>query len=167
MSSILYSALMSIKPNLPDEIWLGKKEYSLRTDWKVNAWLFAATIVSAASDIMFPQQVREWNIGLRTLIAFIPFLAIPLWVRSLAHWIRGMDELHRRITLAAILFSISVTFFFVMLWHRLETAGVFQALFPGSTSPEGSWDIATVGHAFLLLTLFYFTGYSIFNRRYK
>src|ERR1041384_7792168 len=164
---MLYSCGMTIKPNLPDEIWLGKKEYSIRTDWRVNAWLFLATFVSAASDVMFPHHVRQWNIGLRLLVALIPFLVIPLWVRSLAHWITGMDELHRRITMAAILFSTAATFFFVMLWHRLEAAGMFEALFPGSTHPRGSWDIATVGHTFLLLTFFYFAGYSIFNRRYK
>jgi hypothetical protein len=163
---MLYTALMSSKPHVPDEICLGKKEYSLRTDWKVNGWLFAATIVSATSDILFPHQVRQWNIGLRTVVALIPFVAIPLWVRSLTHWIGGMDELHRRITGAAILFSTAATFFFILLWHRLERAGMFQALFPGA-SPEGSWDIATAGHSFLLLTLFYFAGYSIFNRRYK
>jgi hypothetical protein len=164
---MLYTAPMNSRPNVPDEIWLGKKDYSLRTDWRVNAWLFAATIVSGASDIMFPHHVRQWNIGLRILVALIPFVAIPLWMRSLARWIGGMDELHRRITQGAILFSTAATFFFVMLWHRLELAGMFQALFPGSTSPEGSWDIATVGHVFLLMTLFYFVGHSIFNRRYK
>src|SRR5688500_2833411 len=120
MTSTLYTPTMNNKSNLPDEIWLGKTEYSMRTDWKVNGWLFAATIISCASDIMFPHQVRQWHIGVRALVALIPFLIVPLWVRSLARWIRGMDELHRRITLAAVLFTVSATFFVVMLWHRLD-----------------------------------------------
>jgi hypothetical protein len=43
-----------------------------------------------------------------------------------------MDELHRRIASEAILFTASATFFFVLVWHRLEKVGVFQAAFPGS-----------------------------------
>ena len=153
-------------PNLPDEIWLGKKEYSIWTDWKVNGWLFVATIISAASDIIFPHVVRQWPLALRAAVALAPFIIIPLWVGSLARWIRGMDELHRRITLAAVLFTTSATFFVVLLWHRLDEAGVFQAVFP-ARNPGASWDIATAGHVFLLLTFFYFLGCRIFNRRYQ
>jgi hypothetical protein len=78
-----------------------------------------------------------------------------------------MDELHRRITLAAILFTVSVTFFFVMLWHRVEKAGVFQSVSSVDKYSEASWDIGTVGHIFLLMTFCYFLGYRIFNRRYQ
>jgi len=78
-----------------------------------------------------------------------------------------MDELHRRITLAAILFTVSASFFFVVLWHRLERAGVFQAIFPSTNASDARWDIGTVGHIFLLMTFCYFLGYRIFNRRYQ
>ena len=160
---------MNDKPNIPDEIWWAKKEYSWRMDWKVNGWLLLAALISAASDFLFPYQIKQWHVALRTIIALAPFLALLFWVRSLARWIRGMDELHRRITLAAVLFTVSATFFFVMLWHRLDKAGVFDAIFPaGKTpNPNASWDIGTVGHIFLLLTFFYFFGYRIFNRRYQ
>jgi hypothetical protein len=158
---------MSNKPNLPDEIWLGKNEYSAWTDWKVNGWLFVATIISGASDVMFPHEVKQWPIAVRALVALIPFLALLLWVRSLARWISGMDELHRRITVAATLFTVSVAFFVVVLCHRLEKAGVFQAFFPAGKSSQANWDISTVGHIFLLMTFCYFLGCRIFNRRYQ
>lgn len=164
---MLYTGNMNDAPNLPDEIWLGRKEYSLRSDVKVNGWLFVATTLSCASDIMFPHLVSQWPVAVRTLVALIPFLAILLWARNLARWIRGMDELHRRITLAAVLFTVSATFFFVLLWHRLDRAGAFQAIFPAGGGRDISWDIATVGHVFLLLTLFYVAGFRIFNRRYQ
>jgi hypothetical protein len=157
---------MNEKLNLPDEIWLGRKDYSLWSDWKVNGWLFVATLISGTSDILFPHVVEQWPVPLRIVIAVVPFLALGLWMRNLARWISGMDELHRRITVAATLLTVSATFFFVVLWHRLEKAGFFQAIFPGSRS-EASWDIGTVGHIFLLLTFFYFAGYRFFNRRYQ
>jgi hypothetical protein len=78
-----------------------------------------------------------------------------------------MDEMHRRITMSAVLFSVSAAFFFVMLWHRLDKAGFFQAIFPNSKNSNANWDISTLSHVFLLMTLFYFVGFSFFNRRYK
>jgi hypothetical protein len=163
---MLYSGGMSEKLNVPDEIFLGEKEYSWRADWRVNGWLFAATIVSGACDVVFPHAIGLMPVGVRVGIALAEFLAILLWARCLAKWIRGMDELHRRITTSAVLFAVSATFFLLMLWHRLDAAGIFNAI-SGRPKAGGGWDICTVGHGFLLLTLFYFGGHSFFNRRYK
>jgi hypothetical protein len=164
---MLYTCGMDKKLNVPDEIWLGKKDYSFWKDWKVNGWLFFAALFSCATDIMFPGQVREWPVALRGLAAVLPFIALLLWARSLAQWIRGMDELHRRITVAAILFTVSATFFVVMLWHRMTRAGVWDALFSPSGAPATRWDIMTLGHVFLLLTFCYFLGFKVFSRRYQ
>jgi len=160
---MLYIARMNVKPNVPGEIFLGDKEYSWRMDWKVNGWLFVATIISALSDIMFPKAVSQWPLNGRAGLVLAQFLAISLWVQSLAKWIRGMDEMHRRITSSAVFFAVGATFFVMMFWHRLNAAGLFDAMAPGRLS----WDIGTVGHGFLLMTLFYFFGFSIFNRRYR
>ena len=157
---------MNNKPNVPGEIFLGEKEYSWRADWKVNGWLFVATLISAFADVMFPHLVKQWPLGGRVSVVVAEFLALALWAQSLVRWIRGMDEMHRRITVSAVLFSISATFFCLLLWHRLDTAGLFNFIF-GAPKGGGSWDIGTVGHGFLLLTLFYFLGYTAFNRRYK
>jgi hypothetical protein len=156
-----------MRPNSPDQIWLGKPEYSWRADWTVNGWLFAAALLSGAGDIAFPHIIRQWPVVLQTLVALLPFVAILLWVRSLSGWIRGMDELHRRITLSAVLFAVSASFFVVMLWQGLHRAGLFQAIGPLGKNGAASWDITTVGHVFLILTFFYMFGHSTFNRRYQ
>jgi hypothetical protein len=158
---------MKNSPNVPEQIWMGRNEYSWWTDWKVNGWLFLATLLSAATDFIFTRQVETWHVVARVALAVAPFVAILLWARSLSEWIKGMDELHQRITVAAVLFSVSGTFFFVMLWHRLDKAGLFAALFPPGGTSGASWDIGTVGHVFLLLTILYGVGQSIFNRRYQ
>jgi hypothetical protein len=158
--------IMNSKPNVPGEIFLGDKEYSWRMDWKVNGWLFVATLISALGDIIFRDVVKQWPLDWRVGLVLLEFIAIALWSHSLIRWIRGMDEMHRRITVSAILFALSATFFVAMLWHGLDRAGFLDAIFskPGK---GGNWDICTIGHEFLLLTVFYFVGYSIFNRRYK
>jgi hypothetical protein len=149
------------KPNVPDEIWLGKKEYSAWKDLKVNGWLMAAALISGASDIVFRSAVRQWPVYWQVIVALLPFVAVLLWVRSLLAWVRGMDELHQRITLSAILFSTGASFFVVMLWQRLVSAGAL------SSGAAASWDIDTLAHVFLLMTLFYVIGHRIFNRRYE
>jgi hypothetical protein len=154
---------MRTNPNLPDEIWLGKKEYSFRADWKVNGWLFVATLISGATDIVFRETVTHWPMPVRAMLSLLPFIAILLWARSLKFWISEMDELHRRVTVAAILSATSAAFFVVMLWHRLVVAG----LFPAMNKPGASWDIGTVAHIFLLLTFFYFLSYRIAIRRFE
>lgn len=163
---MLYTVFMNNKPNVPGEIFLGESEYSWRADWTVNGWLFVATVISALADVMFPHAVSRWPLAVRVGISVTEFVAIALWADGLSRWIRGMDELHRRITISAVLLAVSATFFVLMLWHRLDSAGLFNALF-GPPRGGGSWDICTVGHGFLLLTLFYFVGHRIFNRRYQ
>ena len=154
---------MQNKPNLPDEIWLGTKEYSWRSDLHVNGWLLVATLISAFGDVLYASTVSQWSLLARTVVVLAQFMALALWVRSLRRWIRGMDEMHRRVAGGAVLCAVGATFFFVMLWHRLDVAGLFRAMFPG----RGNWDIATVTHAFLLMTFFYFTSYSVLSRRYQ
>jgi uncharacterized membrane protein len=155
---------MQNKPNIPGEIFpTSKQEYSWRTDLRVNGWLMAAVLMSAASDFFFVRQVRELDVTWRTLIALAPFPVLMLWVRAFAQWVRGMDELHRRITQAAVLFAVGVTSFLVMLWHRLEVAGFFDAVCPG----RKGWDIGTLCHVLLLMILFYILGHTRFSRRYN
>ncbi len=157
------------KPNLPDELDLigGKKDYSLRTDWRVNGWLYASVIISAASDVFFAHRIREWPMALRAMVVLAPFLALSLWMRSFARWIRGMDELHRRITLAVCFFATAATLFVVTAWHRLDREGVFQALFQMELKPAGSWDLGGVWLILGLVTGFHILGGKIFNRRYQ
>ena len=166
---MLYIDLMNT-PNHPNEILLGKSDYSTWKDWKVNGWLLAAVFFSLGADILFQRQVREWSLALRVGMALVPFLSILLWMRTFARWIRGMDELHRCITLSAVLFATCATFFVVVLWHRLKVAGLFPAQvsgggFPSDTHPAK--DPCTVAHIFWLMTISYVVGYRIFNRRYQ
>jgi hypothetical protein len=152
---------MNIKPNIPDEIDVRKTDYSFRADMKVNGWMLVALIISSASDVFFPDQIKACQLAWRVIIAVAPFLFILLWVRALTRWTRGMDELHRRITLSVIVFAVSATFFVVGLWHVLAKAGIWRTGFLGIFDPTSVWVILS------LMTAFYFRGYRLFNRRYQ
>jgi hypothetical protein len=164
---MLYTAgMMKTKPNIPGEIFLGEREYSWRADWRVNGWLFVATLISGFADIIFHHATSQLPLAARVGIQVAEFCALALWARSLTRWISGMDEMHRRITGSAVLFAASATFFVLMLWHRLDAVGFFNAMF-GMPKSGSSWDICTVCHGFLLMTLFYFAGQTVFSRRYR
>jgi hypothetical protein len=58
---------MDNKPNIPDEVFLGSsKEYSWRTDLKVNGWLMLAVLMSGVSDFFFAHQVKQLAVALRS-----------------------------------------------------------------------------------------------------
>ena len=157
--------IMTNKPNLPNEIFWGK-EYSWRMDQRVNGWFCAAAVISGLADIIFLHTVSHWPLGVRVGIVLAEFFALALWARSLTQWIRGMDEMHRRITTSVVLSAVGATFFFMMLWHCLNRVGLFDVIF-AKPRPGCSWDICTVCHGSLLIVLFYGIAQVIINRRYK
>lgn len=105
---------------------------------------------------MLPHH-KDWPVALRLAIALVPLLASLLWAHSIARWMRGMDELHRRITQAAALFATVATLLVVAASHLLVVAGVLPGHFQASASFVIIW----------LVVGFYILGRNIFNRRYQ
>ncbi len=87
---------MNDKPNVPEEI----QQCTWRSLKAGGGWMFIAMGTSIAADYLLPPH-KHWPLVLRTLFALVPLAASLLYVRSTARWIRGMDELHRHITLCA------------------------------------------------------------------
>lgn len=147
---------MNNKPNIPEEIAPGKN-YSFWADMKVNGWCWLAVVASFAGECWLLPHHQDWPVALRAGIALAPLVAGLLWVRSIAGWVRGMDELHRRITVAACLFATVATLTVVWALHLLVTAGVLPTHYQANAGFIIIW----------LVVCFYILGHSIFNRRYK
>ncbi len=153
---------MNNKPNLPDEVDPRTKEFSIRAQWKVNHWAYAAIALSLASDLLFHCQKdpSDWSAAMRIIIALCPLLPALLYVRSLRRWLRGMDELDRQITLKVILFAVSATLYLDMALHPLREWGVIRSEW---WLPNWrAWWLQAVP-----LTCFYLLGTMILSRRYK
>lgn len=164
---MLYTASkMNAKPPVPDELIMFDRQFSWLAVWKVCRWWFLAFALSALCDLICPQMTKQWPWWSRSLIVGVEFLAILLFIVDAATWVRGMDELQRRITVSAFFFSVSATFFFFLLWLRLEREGFFNAVF-GPPVMNGTWGISSVAHACALSGGFYGLGFLIFKRRYK
>lgn len=143
------------------------RQFSWRTAWKVCRWWFVALVISTVFDLIFPDVTKQLSVGWRSLIVFAEFLAILLFAHDAAKFIRKMDELQRRITVAALFFSVGTSFFVFVLWLRLEREGFFNAVFGPPILGNNTWGISSVAHACVLLGGFYGLGFLIFKRRYK
>jgi len=164
---MLYFCFMNAKPNLPEEIMFGPS-YSLRANLKANTWAFVAMLLSLTGDVLLARH-NDWGASSRSVIALAPMLVSALWVRDLGRWMKGMDELHQRMTLEACLFATVVTLFIVTTWHLLDQAGFFQAYFQAYLPKQ--LHLATHFHTasfpISLVLAFYFIGYLKLKRRYQ
>src|SRR3954469_11786029 len=104
---------MNKRTSLPEEVEPGSGHYSFRTDLKVNGWSWAAVFTSFVGEVLLLPSHKDWPTALRAVIAMAPLIASLLWVRSVMQFMRGMDELHRRITMAAGAFAALTTLFIV------------------------------------------------------
>ena len=137
----------------------GKKDYSFRTDMKVNAWLAVAMLTSFGIEELLLPHLHDRTAFLKAVLALTPLIPSLLWLRSIAKWVRGMDELHRRITREALLFATVGTLIVVTTWHTLEKVGVIPLAF--------GYYWRTGFGTLVLFVLFYFRGHFIANRRYQ
>jgi hypothetical protein len=147
---------MNNKPNIPEELAPGK-HYSFRKEIKVNGWCWIAVLTSFVGECWLLPHHKDWPVALRAGVALVPWVAGLLWVWTVTRWVRGMDELHRCITVAACLFATVATLFVVTALHFLTIAGVLPAKFQASAGFVIIW----------LVVCFYIFGQTVFNRRYK
>lgn len=158
MTRMLYTAsIMSNKPIFPESVQPGK-HYSFRADLKLNAWAFVAVAFAIVSRILLHQN-HEWGVSLRAVVALSPLLPSLLYVWSVARWIRGMDELQRRIQLEACLFATIGTIFITTALSLLANVG-------GINMPRLQHGLGWEG-TFASVIFLYILGNIIVNRRYK
>ncbi len=145
------------KPIFPESVQIGR-HYSFSADVKLNAWALVAVAVAVLARILLVRGI-EWSSPLRAIVALSPLLPSLLYVRSIARWIRGMDELQRRIQLESCLFATTGTIFVATAVNLLGTAGVLR----GTRVENGlGWE-----GMFALVIAFFVLGTAIINRRYR
>jgi hypothetical protein len=166
---------MNNKPNDPEEC-INFKNFSFWTDMRVNYWLLITIVTGAATDLLFHSKLpygllrdhyAGWPVMLRAIIELVPLLAGLLWARSMARWIRGMDELHRRITIEAWLFAAIATLGFISIWPLLDRTGVSSVILQATKIHLEALDNPNLPLTVWMLNVFYILGYFTLIRRYK
>lgn len=144
------------KTIFPEAVRPGR-HYSFRSDLKLNAWAFVAVAMAALARWLV-QHHHEWASSLQAVVALTPLLPSLLYVRSIARWIGGMDELQRRIQLEACLFATTATVFVVTAFSLLEGVGIARSRLQHGLGWEGTFGV---------LILLYVVGNILINRRYR
>jgi hypothetical protein len=157
---------MNSKPNIPEEIGLGK-QYSCRASLKAGGGWMMLAFLTDVPGLHLIDRHPEWPLVLRVLIALLPLLATVLYVRSTARWVRGMDELHRRVALQSFLFATVTYLLFTATWFLLNHAGVWRALAEASGLHLERVPFANCTFVICLTYILFGVGYSICNRRYQ
>ena len=125
---------------------------SPRTALRLNAWALVALAVSFAARWALRQP--GWSEPLRAAVALAPLLPGSFYVLGIVHWIRGLDELQRRIQIGAVAFVAAVMGFAMMGVDLLQGAGFVRHFHWG-------WEFAYAA-AFLLWMI----GCALSTRRY-
>lgn len=159
MTSNLYSTGVN-KPNplnTPDFCNPFSGHYSFKKDIKLNAWCVVAA-VSYAINMTLAKRHPEWSVAIRATFALVPLLPGLLYIRSLMRFVRGMDELQRRIQLEAWLFATIGTILIGMAISTLNSSGAHLS---GVENGLG------MGQAFIVAFVLWIVGTFVASRRYN
>jgi uncharacterized protein YacL len=145
------------KPNLMESVQPCSGQYSFWSDLRLNAWLGVAAIVYV-SGLFLLKRNPEWSPILRGTVALAPLIPGLWYLRSCLRFIRGLDELQRRIQLDAILFAALGTLVLGAIVATLSAHEVPLGRFShGLEMPE----------AFVVMFCLWAIGYAMANCRYK
>ncbi len=123
---------------------------------RLNAWLLVASVVYSLQ-LFLLRENPEWMPLTRGLVALTPLIPGVLYIRSWVRFIRGMDELQRRIQLEAHLFAAWSAIIVSLVLSTLHEHGVLHFL------PHG----LGFGGVVMLVFLLWLVGFGIANRRYQ
>jgi hypothetical protein len=125
---------------------------SARTALRLNAWALVALAVAFAARWALRQP--GWSDPLRAAVALAPLLPGSFYVLGIVRWIRGLDELQRRIQIGAVAFVAAVMGFAMMGVDLLHGAGFLRQFHWG-------WEFA-----YAVTFLLWMIGCALSTRRY-
>ncbi len=145
------------KPNIMESVEPGSGLYSPRADLRLNVWLLVATVTHVAVQFLIKRQT-EWSPLAGGVLALAPLIPGLLYVRSWMRFIRGLDELQRRIQLESFLFAAMATVVMGAVVSSLNDRGVPTGLLQHGLG---------LGASFMTMLCFWSIGWGIAKCRYK
>lgn len=145
------------KPNLMEAVQPCSGQYSLKTDLRLNRWFLVAAVVWVA-DMELLRRHPEWSPLGRGLLALAPLIPGLLYIRTCVRFVRGLDELQRRIQLETFLFAALGT---VLVGAAINTLIAQGVPLGGLTHGLG------IGATVMVMFILWLVGGAIANCRYK
>lgn len=152
---------MNEKPNIPEEIDKTSKS---------GAHLFWLLFLADVPASYLVHHYKDWPMIAKLLISLLPFLVAAFYIRALVRWIRGMDEMHRQLTVSAFAFAMVIYMGMSGLWSLMTRDGIMEQMFhwwsrlgPVDRTPfTDLWFMAAM--IYILFKIIYT---QIFNRRFN
>lgn len=144
------------KTELAESITPCSGQYSFQRDLRLNAWLLVAVVCYLGQAMLLSGDAARpaW---LRVSLAVSPLVPTLLYIRAWVRFVRGLDELQRRIQVSAHLFAVWGTLLVSVVLTILNEQEIVDVL------PHG------LGFAGVPLVLFplWLIGLAIANCRYR
>lgn len=127
---------------------------SVRESLKLNAWAGVAVMAAFVSRLLLRESAGLTGAG-RLAAALLPLLPGLLYVRALWRWMRGLDEMQRRLQLEAVCFAALAMLLLALTADLLKLGGFLPRLTFG-------WE-----GCFAFTFFLYAFGLARANRRYR
>ena len=124
---------------------------------KLNAWFLVAAVTWALGHYLLRHH-PELSVSWKVIVTFVPLIPGLLYIRSCMCFIRGLDELQRRIQLEVLLFAAMGTVVIGACISSLSEMGIHMGKEPLSMN---------IGGAFVSMMVLWVVGSVITNRRYR
>ena len=144
------------KPNVFESVWPCSGQYSFKRDLRLNAWL-AVTMLVYLGQLYVLRENAGWTPLGRSAVALLPLIPFLLYIRSWVRFVRGLDELQRRVQGEAYMFAAWGTLIVGIILATLNQEGAINL------APHG---LGLGGVLFLVWPL-WLVGVAIANCRYK
>ncbi len=145
------------KPNLIESVLPCSDHYSLKKDLRLNAWIMIAVAFYLIVTYLLKHH-PAWAPLTRGTLALAPMVPGVLYVRDCLRFIRGLDELQRRIQMEAWLFAALGSLIIGAVINTLNANDVPLGELKHGLSLWGT---------FALTFFLWLVGTAIANRRYK
>lgn len=145
------------KPNLIESVTPCSGQYSFKQDLRLNVWLGVAAVVYGLSLFLLKRN-PEWSALARGTVSLAPLIPGMLYLRDCLRFIRGLDELQRRIQFEAWLFAFMGTVLVMTVISVLHANGVSMTQLEHGLSLWGTG---------MLIFVLWLVGMGLANRRYQ
>jgi uncharacterized protein YacL len=145
------------KLNTIESLILFSGHYAWKKDFRLSLWLLLAGASYGAGGVWL-RNTPEAGLYLRLAVAIFPLIPVLLYIRSWVQFMRGLDELQRRLQLEVWLFAALGTVLTGVVISVLGAQGVPLGPLAGGLG---------VGGAFFVMLGLWTAGSVVAIRRYR
>jgi hypothetical protein len=145
------------KPHTLESVIPLSGHYSFKQDLRLSRWLLVATVVQISA-LFLLRHHADWPRFTRAFVALAPGLPGAFYIRDWTRFVRGMDELQRRVQVEVLLFATLGALLIGAVVSTFNASGIPILGFQHGLG---------LGGTFMATFILWLVGIPLFNCRYK